>query len=101
MIKQSNELAYNLGYIDSNRLGKKEDRNEIEYSEYHRKKKYEQKQMRDDNNGLKGLETCKVLVCSVLDFGIDHINKLKMKELRMLLCYHFSFEKLKGSPKKA
>ena len=29
---------------------------------------------------------------------MDHINKLKLKELRGLLCYHFGSEKLNGSP---
>ena len=29
-----------------------------------------------------------------------YINKLKVKELRVMLRYHFGLEKLKGSPKK-
>ena len=69
-------------------------------AEDHRKKKPEHKQTRDDDERLKGLETCEVLVCSVLEFGMDHINKLKVKYLRMLLCYHFGPEKLKGAPNK-
>ena len=40
------------------------------------------------------------MVCSVLTFGIDHINNLKFKELRLLLFYHFGSERLKGGPKK-
>ena len=56
--------------------------------------------MRDDDERLKGLETCEVLVRSVLAFGMDHINNLKVKDLRVLLCYHFGSEKLKGIPKK-
>ena len=52
-------------------------------------KKSEQKQTRDDDERLKGLETCEVLVHSVLAFGMDHINKLNVKDLRVLLCYHF------------
>ena len=31
---------------------------------------------------------------------MDHINKLKVKELRVILCYHFWSESFKGSPKK-
>ena len=31
---------------------------------------------------------------------LDHINTLKVKELRVLLRYHFGSERLKGSPKK-
>ena len=45
--------------------------------------------MRYDYERLKGLETCEVLVHSVLESGIDHINNLKVKDLRVLLSYHF------------
>ena len=37
---------------------------------------------------------------SVLVFGMDHVNNLKLKDLRVLLRYHFGSEKLKGIPKK-
>ena len=30
---------------------------------------------------------------------MNHINNLKVKELRVLLRYHFGSEKLRGSPK--
>ena len=40
------------------------------------------------------------MVYSVLTFGMDHINNLKVKELRVLLRYHFGLERLKGVPKK-
>ena len=40
------------------------------------------------------------MVRSVLTFGMDHINTLKFKELRVLLCYHFGPERFKGIPKK-
>ena len=56
--------------------------------------------MRKDGKKLKGLVTCEVLVCSVLAFGMDHINNLNVKDLRVLLHYHFRSEKLKGNPKK-
>ena len=44
--------------------------------------------------------TCEVLVHSSLVFGMDHIKKLKLKDPRVLLCYNFGSEKLKGVPKK-
>ena len=31
---------------------------------------------------------------------MDHINKLKVTELRVLLCYNFGSERLKGNPNK-
>ena len=40
------------------------------------------------------------MVRSVLTFGMDHINILKVKEIWVLLRYHFGSERLKGSPKK-
>ena len=40
------------------------------------------------------------MVRSVLAFRIDHINELKVEDLRVLLRYHFGSEKLKGIPKK-
>ena len=87
--------------IESDRLGANEDRKKrlLEVDDQ-RKKKYEQNQVRDYDERLKGLDTCEVLVCSVLEFGMDHINNLKVKDLRVLLCYHFGSEKLKGSPNK-
>ena len=44
---------------------------------------------------LKVIDTCEVLVCSVLEFGMDHINNLKLEDLRVILHYHFGSEKLK------
>ena len=66
--------------------------------EDHEKKKSEHKQLMDYYERLEGLETCEVLVCSVLAFGMDHINNLKVKDLRVLLRYHFGSEILKGGP---
>ena len=40
------------------------------------------------------------MVPSILTFGMDHINNLKVKELRVLLRYYFELERLKGIPKK-
>ena len=53
-----------------------------------------------DKERLKSIDTKEDFVHSVLEFGIDHINNLKLKELRVLLCYHFGSEKLKGIPNK-
>ena len=36
----------------------------------------------------------------MMTFGMDHINTLKVKELRVLLCYHFGSERLEGTPNK-
>ena len=65
-----------------------------------RKKKSEHNHMRDDDQKLKGLETCEVFVCSVLEFGMDHIDKLKVKDIRVLIWYNFGSKQLKRSPKK-
>ena len=51
--------------------------------------------MREDDYILEGIETREVLVCLVLLFGMDHINNLKAKDLRVLLCHHYYSEKLK------
>ena len=40
------------------------------------------------------------MVRSVLTFGMDHINTLKVKDLRVILRYQFWSERLKGTPKK-
>ena len=69
-------------------------------AEYQTNKKYEQKKMRDDDKRLKGLETYEFWVRSILVFVMDQINNLKVKELGVLLHYHFGSEKLKGSPNK-
>ena len=49
---------------------------------------------------FRGIEICEALVCSVLTFGMNHINNLKVKELRVIICCHFGLERLKRSPKK-
>ena len=48
----------------------------------------------------KVLGTFEVLVRSFLEFVMDHINNLRVKELRGLLRYQLWSKKLKGSPKK-
>ena len=61
--------------IESDRIEAKENRKKRDMeAEDQRKNKSEQDQMRDDNERLKGLETCEVLVCSVLEFGMDPLQ---------------------------
>ena len=94
-------MASVLFDIESDRIGSKEDSKKIEMeAEDKRKNKYEHNQMRDENDSLKGIYTCEVLVHSVSAFGMDHINKLKVKELRVILIYHFESETFNGIPKK-
>ena len=69
-------------------------------AEENRRQKYEEKQVRENEDRFRGLESCEALVCSVLTLGMDHTNILKVKELRVLLRYHFGSERLKGTPKK-
>ena len=38
---------------------------------------------------LKNIDTCELFVRSVLEFGIDHMNNLKVKGLRVIIQYHF------------
>ena len=68
--------------------------------EENRRYKSEEKQVRKNEDRLRGLESCEALVHSILTIGMDYINNLKVKELRKLLHYHFGSERLKGSPKK-
>ena len=57
--------------------------------EENRRQKYEEKQVRENEDKLRGLESCESLARSVLIFGMDHINNLKFKEIRVILRYHF------------
>ena len=100
MIKQENELDYVLCHIEYDHIGSKEDsKKRVMEAEDQRKNKYEQNQMRYDDERLRGLETCE-LFRSVLAFGMYHINNLKVKDLRVLLCYHSGSENLKEIPNK-
>ena len=55
--------------------------------------------MRKYDEMLKGLDNFKDLVLSILVFGMDQINNLKVKDIMVLICYHFGSENLKGNPK--
>ena len=101
MIKKVKKLASVIGDIYSEQLGAKEDRNKRKMeAEDQRKEKSEQKQMGEDEKRLKGLDNFEVFVCLVLAFGMDHINNLKVKDLRVMLRYHLGSEKFKGGPNK-
>ena len=69
-------------------------------SEKNRRGKYEEKNVRVNEYRLIDLDSCESFVCSVLTFGMYHINKLKLKELWVILRYHFGLERLKGCLKK-
>ena len=60
------------------------------------KNKSEQKKMMYDEERLKGIETCEVLVRSVLAFGMDHINNLEVKDIGVLLKLNSSIKLLKS-----
>ena len=79
---------------------KEENKKRATEDEKNRRRKSEEKQVRENEDKLRGLESCEALVSSVLTFGMDHINIIKVKELRLILRYHFGSERLKGSPKK-
>ena len=101
LIRQANKLASVMCDLESDRIRDKEERNKKATEvEDNRRQKYEEKQIRENEDKLRGLESCEALVRSVLTFFMDHINTLKVKELRVILRYHFGSERLKGTPKK-
>ena len=101
-ISQSEELASVMCDLGSDHMREKEEKKKrVTEVEENRRHKPEEKQVRENEDRLRGLESCEALVCSVLTFEMNHINNPKVKELRVLLHYHFESERLKGSPKKA
>ena len=56
----------------------------------------EHNQMREDQEGSRGLHNCELLVCLVLVFGMDHIKNFKVKEIMVLLCCHLRVRKVEG-----
>ena len=69
-------------------------------SGYHMNRKSEQKQRGEYEERSGGLQTCEFLIDSILEFVVNHINILKLKDIRVLLCYHFISKNLKGVPNK-
>ena len=49
---------------------------------------------------LEGIQNCTVLDNLIFVFVMDHINKLKVKYLKVLICFYFVSEELKGVLKK-
>ena len=81
--------------------GKNEEKkNRATQVEENRRQKSEDKKVTENEDKLRGLDSCEALVCSILIFDMDHINNLKVKELWVLLRYYFGSERLKGIPKK-
>ena len=68
--------------------------------EKNRRQKSEDKQVKKNEDKFRGLESCESWVSSILTFDSDHIKTLKVKELRVLLCYQFGSERFKGTSKK-
>ena len=100
-IRQANKFASVICDLESDRMREKEDnKKRATEVEKNRRHKSEENQVRENEDKLRGIESCEALVCPVLTFGMYHINILKAKELWLLLCYTFWSERLKGSPKK-
>ena len=100
-IRQVNKLASVLCDLESDRIRDKEEKKKkVTEVEDNRRQKSEEKQIRENEDKLRGLEIFEALVRSVLTFVMDHINTLKVKDLRLLLRYHSGSERLKGTPKK-
>ena len=101
-IRQANNLASVLCDLESDCIRDKEENKKIPTEvEDNRRHESEEKQIRENEDKLRGLESFESLVRSVLKFGMDHINTLKVKEIRVLLRYHFGSERLKGTPKES
>ena len=96
-IRQANKLASVPCDLESDQTREKEEKKKIvTEAEENIRRKSEEKQVRENEDRLRGLESCETLVCSVLTFGMDHINNLKVKELQVILCDLFGSERLKG-----
>ena len=100
-ISQANNLASVLCDLQSDCMRENEQKNKRATEvEENRRHKSEEKQVRENKDKLRGLESFEALVRYVLTFCMDHINTLKVKALRVLLRYHFGLERLKGAPNK-
>ena len=94
-------MAAVLCGIDPDRLGEKEEGNvRVIEAEDQKKNKSEKKQRGEDEERPEGIQTCEVLIHSVLGFGMDHTKNLKVEDIKVLLRYHFRSENMKGIPKK-
>ena len=99
--RQENKLASVLCDLESDSMRENEDNKKISMeADENISQKYEEKQVREKKDRLRGIESCEYLDCYVLTFGMDHINNLKVKDIWVLLRYHFGLKRLKGIPKK-
>ena len=69
-------------------------------AKYHSNNKYEYMHRRDGEERYERLQTCAVLVCPILEFDINHTKTPKLKYPKVMICYDFGLEKLKGIPNK-
>ena len=100
-IRQAKTFAYVLCDLESDTIIEKQDKKKrVMEAEENRRQKYEQKHGRENEDRLRGPDRCEALVCSVLTFGMYHINKTRFKEILVFLFYHFGSERLKGIRKK-
>ena len=92
-IRQANRLASVLRDLESDRIRDKEEKKKRATDfEENRRQKSEEKQVRENEDRLRGLDSCEALVLFVLTFGMDHINKIKVNDTCLLLRYHFGLE---------
>ena len=93
-------MAGVLGDIESYRIGSKgENKNILIDIEDHRKNKHENKQRRKYGERSEVFQTCTFLFLLVLEFGVYHTNKFKLKGLRFLLRFLGGIRKFEGVPK--
>ena len=89
-IRQAEKLASFLCDLESYRMRENDEKKKRETEvDENRRQKYEEKQVMENEDKLRGLESCEALVHYVLTFGMDHINILRVKEIWVLLRYHF------------
>ena len=53
---------------------------------------------REDEESSEVPKNCKGLVDQVLVSGMDYINNTRLKDVKVLLCYYFGSENLRGIP---
>ena len=68
--------------------------------ENQRNKKSGKTRRNEDKERSKYIQTSMVWVFSLLLLSMDNIKNLKLKGLKVVICYHFRSEKLKGVPNK-
>ena len=71
LIRQANKLASVLCDLESDYMREKGEKKKIYMeNEENRRRKNEEKQVRENEDMLRGLESCESLFCSVLTFGM-------------------------------